>query len=167
MIKVLNIDAVFSQWDEWQKQVEAECLKIAIGLAKVTLGKALEASPQYSGDFAANWRLDVNNIVPFFQEGIFPDKEFPTESPYQRRDTPAIRYAIGSNTGRLDSFKFGDTIWLHNSAAHDDLYAWKIEENLLRLRPVNYGGEGPLRQVKEYVKVHFNNISKTSLEFLK
>lgn len=167
MLKVGNIDKFFSEIDHWEKQVAREYELIAIGMMKVMLGKALQTSPQYSGDFVANYKLSINKVDTSFKEGVFPDRMFPTENPFQRKDSQAIRYAIAANDGKLSGAKVGDTLWLANSANHHDLYAWKIEDNLVKLRPVNYGGEGPLRQVRAYMKAHFSRIDKTNREFLK
>jgi hypothetical protein len=169
MLKVTNLDQVEAEFEAWLHQQESVLERVAIGLTKVALGKALEYSPQYSGDFAANWKLYVNKIELDIQVDVFPGQQFPAEDPFQRRDTPAIQYAIKANEERVNEFNFrwGDTIWLANSAVHEDLYAWKIEDGLLKLRPVNYGGEGPLRQTKTYLKTHFSRIDKSNVEFLR
>lgn len=167
MLKILNLDSVFAEIDAWEKQVEQECIRIAILLTSIAFGRAVGSSPQYSGDFAANWRLSVNKIDVAFQSGIFPDKQFPTENPFQRGDTEAVYYALNGNLGKLENASFGDTLWIANSSQHDDLYAWKIEDNLIRLRPQNFGGDGPIRGVKEYMKASFGTITKSSMEFLK
>lgn len=169
MIRITNLDQVIAQHKAWLAAVKVEVEQIAIGMMKVMLGQALIRSPQYSGDFVANYKVSIGTIDRSFKAGIFPDKTFPiTEgSPFRRGDTPAISYAIRANDGKADGFKLGTTLWLANNAAHDDLYAWKIEDNLFRLRPQNFGGEGPMRGVKEYMKIHFGRITKSNREFLR
>lgn len=167
MIKVKNADQFFGSIDSWLDEVEHEYMQIAISLMWIMTGEALKRSPQYSGDFVANWKLAVNKYSTTFREGIFPDKQFPAEHPFQRMDAQPILYAIDANKGALNTARLGDTLWLSNSAMHHDLYAWKLEDGLIRLRPVNYGGEGPLRQVRELMKAQFGRIDKQTMEFLK
>jgi hypothetical protein len=167
MFKVTNTDKVFDEIDAWLAAVERETLLIAINMMWVMLGKATLVSPQYSGDFVANFQFSIGTPSRRFTEGIFPGKAFPSDSPFQRGDTPAVQYALDSNTGRFNGAKLGQTLWLSNSALHHDLYAWKIEDGLLKLRPVNYGGHGPLRQVKNHIRVHYSRITKDHKELLK
>lgn len=167
MFKVTNADKVFGDIDKWLAEVERETLLIAVNMMWVMLGKATLVSPQYSGDFVANFQFSVGTPSRRFTEGIFPDKQFPTQEPYKRGDTPAVQYALTNNAGRFDRAKLGDTLWLANSAMHHDLYAWKIEDGLLKLRPVNYGGQGPLRQVRIHMRVHYSRITKHHKELLK
>lgn len=167
MLNVKNIDEAFAKIDAWLDEVEREIVDIAIGMTWTMTGQVLNLSPQYSGDFAANWRMSVNKIDTTFQPGVFPEMQFPADAPFQRGDAPAILHAIKANDGRLNGAKLGDTLWLANSAEHHDLYAWKLEDGFIKLRPVNYGGEGPLRQAKKYMQVHFSTINKTNREFLK
>lgn len=170
MFKIKNHNKVLADIDKWMADVEAEYLRIAVALMRMMLSQSLKYSPQYSGDFAANWNLSVNLIDVTFNEGVFPSKRFPVpdgQEPFQRGDAPAISYAFKANDGKLGSAKLGDTLWLANSAAHHDLYAWKIEDNLIKLRPVNFGGEGPLGKVKAHMLAHFSRIDKSNVEFLR
>jgi len=167
MFKVTNTGKVFEDIDKWLAAVEAEVLKAAIALMWVSLRQAAKISPQYSGDFVANFRLSAGNPDTTFVEGVFPEKKFPTEEPLGKGDVGAIQYAMASNAGKLNGAKLGQTLWLANTSHHHDFYAWKIEGGMLKLRPVNYGGLGPLRQTKEYVKVHFSRIGKSHMEMMK
>lgn len=171
MIKATNIDKVFAEIDQWFKDVEEEVEKVAIGLSYIALGRALYWSPQYSGDFAANWKLYVGQYQQEWVEGRWPDKSFPSEDPYQRLDDTAMDFAIAANEGRVTTanFRLGQTIWLANSSQHDggDLYAWKIEDGLIKLRPQNYGGDFPLRRTRNYIKSEFGRITKSNVEFLR
>ena len=62
MIFASNAEDVFKDLDRW---MEANERKVEVKL-KVITGYALkwlaEHSPQYSGDFAANWKVCVNGI---------------------------------------------------------------------------------------------------------
>lgn len=163
MITVKNMEAAFAAMDKWLADVEATTREAAVSLSFLAFEQVLLSSPQYSGDFAANWRLSVNAIDVSFHPQVFPEKEFPTKVPFKMGDSPAIMYAISQNTGRLSEAVLGDTLWLANTASHDELYAWKIENNLVRLRPENFGGEGPLGRAREYIKTHYSRIDKHNI----
>jgi hypothetical protein len=137
-----NIGQVFSEMDAWLAAAEKEVEDVAKGLATEALVSLLEHSPQYSGDFAANWNMSVGTPDYTFNSDVFRDKHFPIAhdaTAFHMGDTPAAIYAFRNAMGKLDSFKLGDTIWLANAAAHDEPYAWLIENNMIRFRPQNDG----------------------------
>lgn len=168
-VKVDNAKAFFDAIDRWLADVEYLIVQVAVGLAYKAFDVALTTSPQYSGDFVANWKMSVGQPNVSFQPGIFPEMTYPVDKdkrPFQRGDTAAIMHAITASNGVLSGAKLGDTLWLANSAEHDDLYAWKIEDNLIRFRPVNFGGDGPLRQVREVLKASYTEIGKHNVNEL-
>jgi hypothetical protein len=171
MFKITNLDQVFKEMDAWLLQAEAEVERVAISYAHTALKHAANRSPQYSGDFVSNWKLSVNRIpgITEFEPNVFPDKMFPTENPYQMGERPGIDEAIQRNEDAISEFNFklGDTIWLSNSAYHDSTYAWKIENSTIKLRPVNYGGYAPLKQVRNFMRHHFREINKQTRKLLK
>lgn len=137
-----NAAEVAGQLDSWLADVEKEVEDIARGLATEALIYLLDYSPQYSGDFAANWNMSVNTPDYTFHSDVFRDKHFPVKSgqtAFHMGDGPAMEYAFRNAAGKLDSFKLGDTIWLANAAAHDEPYAWLIEDNRIHFRPRNSG----------------------------
>lgn len=173
MITCTNLDAAFDKIDKWLADTEDKVERIAIGLLYFGLDVAATRSPQYSGDFVANWRVSAKVIDTTFQSGIFPGMEFPIPegtAPFQRGDAPAILHAIRESTGKLTNFRLGDKLWLANSAKHEDLleetYAWKIENNFIKFRPPNFGGDGPLRQVKEAISTNYSRIGRHNMRTL-
>jgi hypothetical protein len=168
MLKAENLDQAFSVVDDWLKDVEVLVAQVAVDLGQYLLRTVLESSPQYTGDFTANWKLYVNTVTAEqdFIGGIF-NKEFPDDTPFKRGDSPAINYALSMNKGRGAGMKIGDTLWLANAAKHVDLYAWKVENGTLRLRPENFGGHGPLRKAKLFVTAQFSEITKHNVGKLK
>lgn len=162
MIKVTGLEAAFAAIDKWLMDAEHLAIEAAIGLAYKAFDVVLSTSPQYSGDFVANWKLSVGAPNVSFQPGVFPEMAYPVDrdkQPFKRGDTAAIMHAITASNGALSSAKLGDTLWLANSAQHDDLYAWKIEDNLIRFRPVNFGGEGPLGQARDSITIKYHEIT--------
>lgn len=167
MIKITNLNKVIADIDRWLLAVHEDVEQIAIGMMKVMLNQAIYHSPQYSGDFVANYKVSVGKIDTSYTQGVFSDKKFPTKAPYQKGDMPAISFAAAANVGKGAGFRLGNTIWLSNSSAHDETYAWKIENNTLRLRPQNFGGEGPMRAVRAYMAVNFGRITKANRDKLR
>lgn len=166
MIKVENLEQVFSDIDNWLAATEAQIEGVARGLATDALNTLLEHSPQYSGDFAANWNLSVNVPDHSFEAGIF-GKTFAVKdsgSPFSRGDLPAMQYAKAKAKGKLDGFKLGDTIWISNSAKHLELYAWKIENNQIKFRPGNYGET--IRITMDEMRIAYTEISRAGAERL-
>lgn len=158
MFKITNLDQIDRELDAWLASVEAEITKVAKGLAVEALVTAAYESPQYSGDFTANWNLSVNQPDRSFTAGVFPEAAFPSKHPFINGDSPAIAYAMGQADGKLDNFKLGDTIWLCNSAVHQDDYAWKIENNRIKFRSGNSGS--PLLHTMDYLKAKYGVITK-------
>lgn len=166
VIKVENLEQVFSDIDNWLAAAEAQIEGIARGLATEALINLLDHSPQYSGDFAANWKVSVNVPDHSFEAGIF-GKTFAVKgsgSPFIRGDMPALQYAMRNAMGKLDGFKLGDTIWISNSAKHLELYAWKIENNKIKFRPGNYGEA--IRITMDEMRTRYTEISRADAEQL-
>lgn len=158
-IKVTNIDQVFGELDAWLMSVQRDLEHLARGLATEAFIKILDHSPQYSGDFAANWKLSVGEMDKSYGVMLF-GKLFPDPDPFINGDEEAIMKAMSNAMGKLDGFKLGQTIWISNSSAHLTTYAWKIENNQIRFRPGNYGGTIGLTM--DDMRVHYSNIPKAT-----
>lgn len=149
MITITNLDQVFKTLDAWMAQAEAMTTKFCRGTANLIFNYTLENSVQYSGDFAANWRLSLNAPDPTFVKGAVAqgeptatwkyggknveEKTFTAFLP-QAESNAAKAYARRENQGKLAGFKLGDTIYLANSAEHDEPYAVGIDEGTIKLR---------------------------------
>ncbi len=162
MLKINNMSQVFADIEKWEAEVKALVEEKARNLAYSALLYALDRSAQYSGDFAANWKLKVGSADTSFQTGIFPEQQFPAKSPYIMGDTPAMAHAIAANIGKLSGFKLGETIFLSNSSEHHEQYAWKIENNRIKFRAGNLGS--PLEYVVSSIKVNYSTIGKNQLQ---
>lgn len=109
--------------------------EVAVGMAKHMFEYAIQESPQYSGDYAANWKVSYGKIIPsFISDAVGMTKG----EPFKRGDTPAMTFARAH--ADWDGFRLGQAIHLHNSATHSgENYAFKIENNEIAFRPVNQG----------------------------
>lgn len=133
MIKVTNLAEFDAEVQRWFNAFEKAAAEAAVGLAKAAFKQILETSPQYSGDFVANWKVQINGVTPSFTSNAVGGLD--REVPFQVGDRPAINKALSN--AKWPRIKLGDSIYLHNTAFHDSYYAWKIENNQINFRPVN------------------------------
>lgn len=145
----MNDFAQFSaKIDAWLAEVEEMTVKVARGLSVRLLLKVLEHSAQFSGDYCANWQYSVGEPNSEFQEGLFDasgDYGGPSHhwSMKSANHPEAVDYAIRNNSGRDgEVMALGPTIFISNSAQHDDAYAWLIEDGAIHFRPGNAGHTG-------------------------
>lgn len=165
MLKVTNMAEVFGEIDLWLKEVEAEIVGIANGLAYQALITVEHHSAQFSGDFAANWNLSVNIPDTSFQAGIFPGHQWPTgHDPFIMGDAPAMQYAYDAARGKLSGMKLGDTIWLTNAASHQEAYAEKIEAGRVNFRRGNDGM--PIFHTVQVLMMDYKTINKGAAQRL-
>lgn len=166
-----------AQIDKWLEDTEAMTARVARGLAVEVFKGAIHNTPTYSGDMMANWMLEVGKVTPTFTPlrkvdntrnakgqlarfGIEAHKtNIPTADMY---GTAAIR-----NTGNeLQVMKLGPPIYIHNSASHDQNYAWMIEENTdgeggtFYFRPQNEGKYAPGKKAVQAVALKYASIGK-------
>lgn len=146
MIYVGNLEQVSGQLDAWVERVEAQATVKLKATSIHALTWLARHSPQFSGDFAANWKVAVNGTDASFDTGAVEAKwtdprgaAFGTES-YKQGDAPAITYAFTRGAPVIQQAKLGDYLTLSNSALHDEPYAWKIENNQIKFRPENAEG---------------------------
>lgn len=172
MSKLFNPSVYASMSTAWLQQFQTQTEAQIKGLAIVMFKKVLEYSPQYSGDFAANWRISLNNVDQTPPE--WTAKELLTnlpasttyfDSPFKAGSRPAINVALGTNSRKLDNFKLGDTVFISNNSYHDEPYAWLIEGNKIKFRPGNAGGT--VARAFEYMTNKYGGpLSKTDLRSL-
>jgi hypothetical protein len=162
VLKVTNLKEVGDGFDAFFALATKTVTETSRGLGVMLFKGALNYSPQFSGDFTANWKFAVNWIDTSFKADIFPAavdtsekilwgdsrrggyvkrKRLPVGG-FLKGSTPAMNYAIAANKGRDKGFKLGDTINISNSAVHDEPYAMLIEENQIKFRPGNSGIPG-------------------------
>ena len=171
-VKVNNLPAFDAKVMAWFAAVEKATAEAAVGVAKQVFENILINSPQFSGDFVANWRPSVGAPDPRFQVDVISGaaryRGHTDEmgiQPFGRGDTPAIHYAQSHAAWQLP--KLGQAIYISNSVRHDEPYAWLIEDNKINFRPVNMGADRVARNAIERVGRRTGTIDKTKLAFLR
>ena len=189
MLKVSGLSEFDNAVKGWLGAVEKAAEKVATSLALDTLTYILKESPQYSGDFVANWNttLDapdytvIENAVggrQYFQGRLQPT--------YQKGSQRAIQHALTSAKTALGTLKLGQHIYLANGAYHrahiqrykgDKLsyegpggksyYGWKLEEGLIKLRPVNEGAEHMVRRAATSIPLRYGQVGSVRFNSLK
>ena len=161
----------------WFEAVEEAAEKTAIALANEVFNKALEESPQFSGSYAANWRLTYGHLDKTFEFDPLGTKQ-QGNAAYQRGSAPAMAHARGKASGQT-GFKLGQSIFVSNStksanevtrgefnaSMFTDL-AWKIEEGKIKFRPVNEGADHVAARSLNFVAHRYPTINKASLTTL-
>ena len=157
--KSAGFDAALSRFIEKARNKAEEA---AVGMAKVAFDNLLKNSPQYSGDFAASWRVGYGAIKDYTCES---SGSFPMEEPLHRGHPDAISTAKENATwGKL---KLGQSIFISNTATHDEPYAMKIERGEITFRTVNMGSDHLVRRAHAYVLRRFGTIGPTQLAALR
>lgn len=155
MIDIKNVGEVSATIDKWLEEVEKMATKFCRGVTVQIFEQILVNSVQYSGDFAGNWKYELNSITPEFKPGVaFTELEKTRVTWTQGKGDEksgffsafmgidegggdpgvAVGYSLRSARGKDNAFKLGDTVYLHNSSVHDDAYAPGIETGTTKLR---------------------------------
>lgn len=138
MLRVKNLARVMEQAERFLARAEREATEAARGLAAELANRMIENSPQWSGDFASNWRFSVNSVDYSHDEGDVPPKSGSIPEPWQQFSRPAVQMGKAKIRGMDASFKLGDTIFISNSSSHGgETYAGDIFSGKVRLREVN------------------------------
>jgi hypothetical protein len=120
--------------------IERAIAKLTKGVKDVVLGTSHEGieyaartSPQYSGAFAGNWRLALNQPLA----GQATSSK--TSTPLAEGTTSSISGALASKAA-IAGYTPKDVVYL-STASKDEVtgasYSWKIEANVMKFRPAN------------------------------
>jgi len=148
----------------WLGAVEDAAAKAAVGIAKETFNQLLQGSPQYSGDFAASWRVGYGVVDRTYEQDLFIEGLF-IDGPFQRGSRKAIDFAQANAKWR--PLKLGEHIYLSNSTTHTEPYAWKIESGQIRFRPVNSGSEHLVRRTVTHLGNIYKSLGNAQLSSMK
>jgi len=162
VIELQNLSAFEAEVERWFVEVEKAAGEAAVGLARVAFDYILENSPQYSGDFVANWKVGTS-AGPEFTPDVFGKAAL--RSPFSRGSSPAIAYAQAN--ANWPTPNLGQSIYIYNNAAHDEPYAIKIEQGQITFRPENEGAEAPVRKAALTVGYQYANIGPVQLDGLR
>lgn len=168
---IQNLAEFENSVQSWFKAVRGAAEEAAVGLAKRVFDKVLIESPQSSGDFTANWKVSVGAPDTTFTIGVIKQRlshadheGIKWELLYKRGDPEAIAYA--KSHANWQPIRLGQTIYISNSAEHDESYAMKIENGSINFRPANKGAEAVGRRSVAFVAGRYGVISKESLAVL-
>lgn len=158
-VSMTNLDTAFGSIDKWLTDVKSKTERRVKGLTMYATKWLATHSPQYSGDFAANWRVAVNGVdTSFTQAAVNPTwvdplgRGFGIEL-FKQGDRPAIDYALSNMTNDVTLIDLGDYVTISNSAQHGaDKYAWKIENNKINFRPENHEGGRVIGRFMESIR---------------
>ncbi len=138
----------------WSERLRDHVSEIAVDMAQVAFKYVLEESPQYSGDFAANWNVDYGKSDFSFEYFAVYDG---VSEPYRRGHPSAINYARARAKWR--KLPHGQSIFLTNTAKHTESYALKIEHGKIKFRDVNAGAERVAARAVRFAAITGNKTS--------
>ena len=167
-LSVSNLSEVNSTVKAWFGAVEDAARDAVVGLAKEVLDNALINSPQYSGDYTASWRVTLNHIDTTYETNAIPgaarwNQGAGGPEPFGRGDQQAIDFALKHNATVWPTIKLGGTVYITNSAQHEDAYAWKIENNQITFRTPNMGAYRVGQNAVEKIARRHPTITKAQL----
>jgi hypothetical protein len=157
----------------WFGEVRQAAQETAAGLAEVALQEIVEESPQYTGDFVGGWEVGFNAPPRIWRPPKILNQKMiqtGTVEPFQKGDSVAIEYALSKAQPRFAAAKrepLGTSIYLSNSAHHDEDYAWKIENGEIAFRPVNQNADRVVQRGALFVRNRFKHIGAPQLAVLR
>ncbi len=169
----VGLDKFDSDVGAWFGAVSQAAQEAAAGLAEVALQHVLDESPQYTGDFVSGWQVSFNGPTNIWRPAKLINQTQINSGlvePYQKGDEPAIDYALNMAWPRLAAARaqpLGTSIYLSNSAVHDEPYAWKIEEGSIDFRSVNPNADRVAERGVLFTRNRFKHIGKPQLAILR
>ena len=143
----------------WFASVETASAAVAVGLARRVFDKVLIEPPQYSGDFAANWKVTIDAPASDFNADAvdkkrrgYPDATGIHEfTPFKRGDPEAIAYAkerktFGKPIAEHQAVRFREGDQQDADAEHQPGLVGIPEGADRRDHHVLLGGRGPVHQ---------------------
>ncbi len=112
------------------------------------LADAATASPQWSGDYASNWRI-VTDSLPGYDPQLKVKPWQSVEDPYEMGDDLAVSIAVDRGRGAIDKIRWNMPIYLVNATPVADL----LDAGQVNLRPVNK--LSPEMSVVSYLKMNY------------
>ena len=109
---------------------------------------AAMASPQWSGDYASNWRI-VTDSLPGYDPQLKVKNWQSVEDPFQMGDDLAVSIAVDRGRGAIDKIRWNLPIYLINATPVADL----LDAGQVNLRPVNK--LSPEMSVVSYLKMNY------------
>lgn len=165
MLKIQGLAQLDQVTNTWLASCHEVAENTARGYVAETFWYILQTSPQYSGDFVANWHMSLGTPSYTFSENTLKVTKLARNGLFkwhshifQEGDDPAISHAASAAMPVLSSFKLGVPVYFTNSAAHDEPYAVKIESNAIAFRPVNTSGGGVMFRAMNVMASRYQRI---------
>lgn len=136
-LEVRNRTTARRQGLAWLDRAHEQAEQTARGLAVDLLARMIQNSPQWTGDFASNWRFGVGTADLSYDTGDVAPPSGPTTEPWKQFSRPAVQLGMAKNRGKEFAFKLGDDVYISNASKHDIVYAGGIFDGSVKLREVN------------------------------
>ena len=182
-----NADKFFAAIRKWEAEQKIAVAEVARGLSAEAFNYIVKISPQYSGDFAANWKYNMGSVDSNFKSGLFQfqsggerliyrskkrgdtviTRHKSAKTSIRRQGHPeAVNYAYISNSGKDAGFNLTSKAYISNSAVHSEPYAWDIENGTIKFRE-GTGNHGHIRaETMAHLVAKFGVISQAAAKVL-
>ncbi len=137
-------------------KAEARTLRDVKKMARDTLEYAARVSPQWTGTFAANWRLSIDKPRPGNSADTVARQTDRVTPRYGEGDQWSINKAASSSGAALSGLHLGQAIYLSTRATNSDgeSYHWDVEGGLIRFRKDNPTARANKGRILELAKAH-------------
>lgn len=148
MIEIENLDQFCAQLERFADETEEDWSRDFSKFAQKVFMAILETSPQWSGNFTANWSISTGSS--FFTYSEYSVDE--TGIPGWRGDPEAIAEAMDRNAAFMQNdypAHIRDTVWISNSTPYGEIIATNSDPDnhgygVTMLRPGNFINPAPI-----------------------
>ena len=176
-VSLKGLNAFVSKTKKQQAQIKRGAANYVRAVAKEVLVTLAENTPQWTGNTAAAWRIDISNApASFFTYEVFNREPWQTYrnedkvpgsmldsvviiDPYFKGDDPAVNFALKENARALALIKYNSKIRIVNMEPYSSVLATSKEAEY-KLRPGNYieGDVMALRLTEAKFKFRAKNV---------
>lgn len=131
MLRANNLAQFNEGLDRWLEAVEDLANDAFRGLCIDAFSYILQGTPEWSGNLAASWRLNVGQPAVGYDPTVFKDQSFNVagdREPFSNKDpnTAALGYAAAIARTQLPFIRLGAPVFISNPAP----YAMEVEVNV-------------------------------------
>jgi hypothetical protein len=126
-VKAKGVAGLKSKLKQHQVRVKKAIADELSGIAKTVFTDLVKGSPQWSGNLASNWYIEIDgNAASYRPIPTYSPDNWHKQTPYVMGDDPAVSNTLARELPKLTNVKFTSSISLANYAP----YATSVEEGV-------------------------------------
>lgn len=178
MLTISGFEAFDRAIAGFMAEAHTEATQVAKGYVSETLRYILKTSPQYSGDFVANWNVYLGAPRYEFEYDVVNTRTLGTKKDgtrsktarlatvFQEGSQPAQDHALAKAKATLSRFTLGTPVFFTNASEHTAPYSVKIERDKIRFRPENPSGGRVMERAMTEMGSKYTLINPTMASYL-